>query len=61
MDDHAIHSLIKVIPQMSRDQRDESEAVLEDLQKAVEEHEKILRRQAELIARLRAELKGVQK
>lgn len=59
--DDGIHSLLKDIPQMSQKQRDESEQVLEDLQRAVEEHEKILRRQAELIARLRMELKGVNK
>ena len=46
---------------MSARERDDSESVLEELQHAVEEHEKILARQAELIARLRRELKGVEK
>lgn len=38
---------------------DDADNVLEELQKAVEQHERILARQAELIKRLRAELKGV--
>lgn len=61
MDEQDLHSLLKDIPQMSARERDDSESVLEELQHAVEEHEKILARQAELIARLRRELKGVEK
>ena len=37
----------------------ETDDLLEELQKAAEEHRKILDRQAELIARLREELKDV--
>jgi uncharacterized coiled-coil protein SlyX len=46
---------------MSGEHRDDTETVLEELQRAVEEHEKILARQAELIKLLRHELKGVNK
>lgn len=46
---------------MSGSQRDDTETVLYELQRAVEEHEKILARQAELIAQLRRELKDVDK
>jgi len=38
---------------------DDTEELLEELQAAAEAHQAILKRQAELIARLRAELKGV--
>lgn len=38
---------------------EDADNVLEELQRAVEEHERILARQAELIKRLRAELKDV--
>lgn len=38
---------------------DDADLVLEELQRAVEEHERILARQGELIRRLRAELKDV--
>ena len=46
---------------MSDQERDESDDVLCELQKAVEEQKAILARQAQLIKRLRDELKGVQK
>lgn len=36
-----------------------TDELLEELQRAAEEHEAILRRQAALIARLREELKGM--
>jgi hypothetical protein len=61
VDERDFHSLLKDIPQMSREQRQESEDVLEELQHAVEEHERILARQAKLIQRLREELKDVRK
>ncbi len=46
---------------MNKQERDESADVLEELQHAVEEHERILSRQADLIARLRRELKDVKR
>lgn len=61
MDERDLHSLLKDIPQMSERQRQESEDVLEQLQHAVEEHERILARQALLIKLLREELKDVKK
>ncbi len=39
----------------------DADNVLEQLQKAVEDHERILQRQAELIERLRRELKDVRR
>ena len=54
-------SILKDIPFMASQQRQETEVVLEELQRAVEEHVKILARQAELISRLRRELKDVRK
>lgn len=59
VDDQDLHSLMRDISGMSDAQRDESESVLEELQRAVEEHKRILARQAELLARLRRELKDV--
>lgn len=47
------------IPKMSREERNESDNVLEQLQDAVRQQELILARQAELIDRLRRELKQV--
>jgi hypothetical protein len=44
---------------MSNQERDESDDVLCQLQKAVEEQKAILARQAALIVRLRSELKDV--
>lgn len=62
MDERNLHSLLRDLPQMmSQEQRQESEDVLEELQHAVEEHERILARQADLIKRLREELKDVRK
>lgn len=46
---------------MSHQERDESDDVLGQLQAAIEEQKAILARQAELIDRLRKELKGVNK
>lgn len=46
---------------MSNQERDESDDVLSQLQKAVEEQKAILARQAGLIDRLRKELKDVNK
>lgn len=46
---------------MSNEQRDDTEAVLVELQRAVKDHERILARQARLLERLREELKGVNK
>lgn len=40
---------------------DEADSVLEELQAAVHEHERILARQAALIKRLREELKDVRR
>jgi hypothetical protein len=54
-----LHSLLKEIPQMSKDERKDSDNVLEQLQDAVRQQELILARQAELIERLRRELKDV--
>lgn len=53
--------MLRSIPRMSDHERDESEDVLCQLQKAVEEQKAILARQADLIVRLRAELKDVNK
>lgn len=39
----------------------ETENLLEELQRAAEEHRKILQRQSELIRRLRSELKDVRR
>lgn len=61
MEEHDLQSLLREIPNMSGVKRDETETVLEELQRAVREHEKILARQAELIAQLRRELKDVDK
>lgn len=61
VDEQDLHSFLREIPRMNTKERDDSENVLEELQHAVEEHERILARQAELIARLRRELKGVQR
>lgn len=54
-----LHNLLKEIPQMSKDERKDSDNVLEQLQDAVRQQELILARQAELIERLRRELKDV--
>lgn len=61
VDEGDLHSLLRDIPNMAGSLRDDSERVLEELQHAVEEHERILARQAELIRRLRQELKDVGK
>lgn len=61
MEERELQSLLKDIPKMSRAKKDDTETVLEELQHAVEEHEKILARQAALLARLRRELKDVDK
>ena len=43
------------------DYEESTDELLEELQAAAELHQKILERQAELIARLREELKGVKR
>jgi hypothetical protein len=61
VDENALHHILKELPNMAAKGAapDDADNVLEELQKAVEQHERILARQAELIKRLRAELKGV--
>lgn len=61
MDENALHHLLRELPGMAANGETAGDAdnVLEELQRAVEEHERILARQAELIKRLRAELKDV--
>lgn len=61
VDDRAFIALLRSIPQMSDDQRDDSDDALWQLQQAVEEQKRILALQADLIARLRSELKDVKK
>ncbi len=56
-----LQSLLKEIPNMSKAERKDSDNVLEQLQDAVRQQELILARQAELIERLRKELKQVKK
>lgn len=58
-DESELHQLLKEIPQMA--EKEDPDGVLEQLQKAVEDHERILARQAELIARLRSEMKDVRR
>lgn len=62
--DNELHKLVKETSQMAAQghvSEAEADAVLEQLQKAVEDHERILARQAELIERLRNELKDVRR
>lgn len=60
MDDTDLGDLVKGAAEMAADGDEENaDAVLEDLQEAIREHERILKRQGELIRRLRSELKGV--
>jgi uncharacterized coiled-coil protein SlyX len=61
VDETDLHSLLKDIPRMSNEQRDDTDVVLRELQNAVKDHERILARQARLLERLREELKGVNK
>jgi hypothetical protein len=61
VDDHDVASMLRSIPHMSDRERDQSDDVLFQLQKAVEEQKAILARQGELILRLRTELKDVKK
>lgn len=63
-DEHELHSLLKETTQMAAQghvSSQDADNVLEQLQKAVEDHERILQRQAELIERLRRELKDVRR
>ena len=62
-DENELHQLLKETTEMAAqgDVPQEAETVLEQLQKAVEEHELILQRQGALIERLRRELKGVRR
>lgn len=59
VDDDDLHSLLEGIPGMIRDGKGETADLLEELQKAAEDHRRILERQSELIRRLREELKDV--
>jgi hypothetical protein len=61
VDDRVFRSLSRSIPQMNSEERDESDDALSQLQKAVEEQKRILALQADLIVRLRRELKDVNK
>lgn len=61
VDETCLHSLLKDIPRMGNEQRDDTDVVLRELQNAVKDHERILARQARLLERLREELKGVNK
>jgi hypothetical protein len=61
VDDRDVASLLRGIPHMSDEERDESDDVLCQLQRAVEEQKAILARQADLIVRLRKELRDVNK
>lgn len=62
-DETELHKLLKEIPQMAAhgNASEEADSVLEQLQRAVEEHERILARQGQLIERLRRELKDVRR
>jgi uncharacterized coiled-coil protein SlyX len=59
VDDDDLHSLLREIPGMIQNSKGETADLLEELQKAAEEHRKILERQSDLIRRLREELKDV--
>lgn len=60
MDDDDLHLLLKEIPAMTAaDGKGDTGGLLEELQKAAEEHRRILERQSDLIRRLREELKDV--
>ncbi len=61
MDEKALHAILKEIPEMAANGNtvEDADNVLEELQKAVEEHARILARQADLIRKLRSELKDV--
>ncbi len=64
MDEPSLNRLLKETSDMAaRGEVSDADAddVLEQLQKAVQEHERILARQGELIARLRSELKDVRR
>lgn len=61
VDEQALFSLMRSIPQMSDRQRDDSDDALSLLQRAVEEQKRILALQADLIDRLRRELRDVDK
>lgn len=63
VDDSDLNRVLKETSEMAANGEDMKGAdpVLEELQKAVAEHGRILQRQEELIKRLREELKGVGK
>lgn len=54
-----VHELLKGLAMLI--DRDDTDDLLEQLQKAAEDHQRILERQAELIRRLRAELKEMKR
>lgn len=58
MEDDLIAALLEGLPMAKTRETDE---LLEELQRAADEHRRILDRQAELIQRLRNELKGVRR
>lgn len=58
VDNRMLRDILKGTAEMAASGEDPS-SVLEQLQRAVEDHEAILRRQAALIKRLKEELKGV--
>ncbi len=63
-DERELHNLLKETTQMAAQghvSNEDADNVLEQLQKAVEDHEQILRRQAALIERLRKEMKDVRR
>lgn len=63
MDDRTLHEFLKETTHMAASQGipEAADSVLEELQKAVQDHERILARQAMLIKRLREELKDVRR
>lgn len=63
VDESHLHALLREIPSMvtNTDDAQGADTVLEELQRAVQEHERILQRQGALIKRLREELKDVRR
>lgn len=59
MDPNQIHDLLEGLPTLPK--TNETDDLLEELQKAADEHQRILERQSDLIRRLREELKEVKR
>lgn len=59
VDELDLNHFLREIPGMSAKSKGDTLDLLEELQKAADEHQKILERQSELIRRLREELKDV--